>query len=279
MTEPDRRRANGHARAGKVRAIASTSARIGARSSLTFQTPEPQRVGTATGAESDPTASVKSVIETAAVLAATLATAAACWLISVDQMRGMDMGVATRLGSVAFFAAAWISMMAAMMLPGAIQAILQRTYDGGRVLTAAVFAAAYIFVWAMTGIVVYAVDRPHGTVAAGVVVIAAGAYELTPVNRYFRSKCRRLPRSGLVFGLDCVASSIGLMAVLVALGVMSVIWMAIIAGVVTAQKILPPRTVVDVALAVAIFGLGIAILAAPWTVPGLMHGPPAMPTM
>ncbi len=42
---------------------------------------------------------------TAATLAATLGAAAACWVIAIDQMRGMDMGVATRLGSFAFFAA------------------------------------------------------------------------------------------------------------------------------------------------------------------------------
>ncbi len=42
---------------------------------------------------------------TAATLTATLGAAAACWVIAIDQMRGMDTGVATRLGSFAFFAA------------------------------------------------------------------------------------------------------------------------------------------------------------------------------
>ena len=37
----------------------------------------------------------------AAALAATLGLAAACWVVSVWQMSGMDMGVATRLGSFA----------------------------------------------------------------------------------------------------------------------------------------------------------------------------------
>jgi hypothetical protein len=39
---------------------------------------------------------------------------------------------------------------------------------------------------------------------------------------------------------------------------------------VLAQKLLPPRAVVDVPLAVAILGLGVAILAAPSSIPGLM---------
>ena len=55
---------------------------------------------------------------TAAGLTATLGLAAACWVIAVRQMSGMDMGVATRLGSFAFFIALWVAMMAAKMLPG-----------------------------------------------------------------------------------------------------------------------------------------------------------------
>jgi len=61
----------------------------------------------------------------AAALAATLALAAACWVISIRQMNGMDMGTATRLGSFAFFIALWVPMMAAMMLPGTVPAVLR----------------------------------------------------------------------------------------------------------------------------------------------------------
>lgn len=39
-----------------------------------------------------------------AALAATLGVAAAAWVVAVRQMTGMDMGVATRLGSFGFFA-------------------------------------------------------------------------------------------------------------------------------------------------------------------------------
>ena len=207
---------------------------------------------------------------TAAALTATLGAAAACWVIAIDQMRGMDMGVATRLGSFAFFAASWVSMMTAMMLPGAIPALLRRTHASGRLLAAPVFAASYIAIWTVAGAAVYALYRPHGTVAAGIVVIGAGVYELTPIKRHFRLQCHEKARSGLVFGLDCVGSSAGLMAVLVVLGVMSATWMAVIAAVVVGQKILPARTTIDVPLAIAIVGLGIVVLAAPSSVPGLV---------
>jgi predicted metal-binding membrane protein len=216
---------------------------------------------------------------TAAALTATLGAAAACWVIAIDQMRGMDMGVATRLGSFGFFAASWVSMMAAMMLPGAVPALLRRAHASGRVLAAPVFAVSYIAVWAVVGVAVYALYRPHGTVAAGVVVTAAGVYELTPIKRHFRLQCHEKVRSGLVFGLDCVGSSAGLMAMLVVLGVMSVTWMAVIAIVVVAQKILPARATIDVPLALAIVGLGVVVLAAPGSVPALVPTTGHMPMM
>ncbi len=61
---------------------------------------------------------------TAAALTATLGLAAASWVVAARQMNGMDMGASTRLGSFAFFAAVWLWMMAAMMLPGAAPAVL-----------------------------------------------------------------------------------------------------------------------------------------------------------
>jgi predicted metal-binding membrane protein len=88
---------------------------------------------------------------------------------------------------------------------------------------------AYLAVWSPVGVAVYVVYRPHGSFAAGAVVIAAGVYELTPLKRHFRRRCRDSVRSGLEFGLCCVGMSIGLMLMLVALGVMSLTWMCVIA--------------------------------------------------
>src|ERR1019366_4931463 len=139
---------------------------------------------------------------TAAALAATLGLAAASWVVAVRQMNGMDMGVATRLGSFAFFAAVWVVMMAAMMLPGAAPAVLRRAHAGG-VRAVPLFAGSYLAVWALVGVAVYALYRPHGTIAAGAVVIAAGAYECTPLKRHFRRRCRDSVRGGFAFGLCC----------------------------------------------------------------------------
>jgi predicted metal-binding membrane protein len=205
-----------------------------------------------------------------AAFTATLGLAAASWVVAVWQMNGMDMGAATELGSLGFFAALWISMMTAMMLPSAAPAVLRHVRARRRVLAGAPFVCSYLAVWAFVGAAVYAVYRPHGAVAAAAVVIAAGVYEFTPLKRHFRRRCRESVRSGFEFGLCCVGSSIGLMLMLVVLGIMSVIWMAVITVVVFAQKLLPAKAAVDVPLALMIVGLGIWIAVAPASVPGLI---------
>ncbi len=213
---------------------------------------------------------------TGAPLAATLGLAALAWVITVRQMHGMDMGVATQLGSFAFFVALWAVMMAAMMLPGLVPAVVSRGRRTGPVRAVVPFVASYLAVWTLVGALLYALYRPHGTTTAGLVVIAAGLYELTRFKQHCRRCCRARSRSGFEFGLYCVGSSIGLMVMLVALGVMSIPWMVAIAGLVFVQKLLPAKPAVDVPLALALVAFGILIVAAPGSVPGLM---PPMATM
>jgi predicted metal-binding membrane protein len=205
----------------------------------------------------------------AAALTATLGLGAASWVVAVRQMNRMDMGVATPLGSFAFFVAVWVTMMAAMMLPAAAPAAVRHAHACGRGRAGPLFVGSYLAVWTLVGVAVYVLYRPHGTFAAGAVAIAAGAYELTPLKQHFRRRCSESVRSGFEFGLYCVGSSIGLMAMLVALGVMSVTWMAVTAVVVGAQKLLPAKFAVDVPVALAIVGLGIWIVLAPSSAPGL----------
>src|SRR5260221_8950054 len=145
-----------------------------------------------------------STAATAAALTATLELAAAAWVVAVRQMNGMDMGVATQLGSFGFFAALWVSMMAVMMLPGAAPAVVRRTQVGGGVHTVPLFVGSYLVIWTLVGV-----------------------------------------------------------------AVLSVTWMTVIALVVLAQKLLPAKAGVNVPLAVAIVGLGILIIIAPSSIPGL----------
>jgi len=216
------------------------------------------------------TATGTKTVPTAAALAVTIGIAVGCWIVSVSQMNRMNMGVATRLGSFAFFAALWIPMMAAMMLPGAVPAVLRQARTRARLLTVAAFVISYVAVWALVGVAVYALYRPHGSVAAGALVIAAGVYELTPLKRSCRLRCQQGGRSGLQLGLWCVGSSSGLMVVLLALGLMSLTWMAVITVIVLVQKVLPARALMDLPLAAAIVGFGLLIIITPSSIPGLM---------
>jgi predicted metal-binding membrane protein len=206
----------------------------------------------------------------AAALTVTLGVAAVSWVATIRLMNGMDMGVATGSGPFPFFIALWVLMMAAMMLPGAIPTVLRRVHTGGGMGAVPLFVGSYLAVWTLVGVGVYALYRPHGTLIAGALVIAAGIYEFTPLKQYFRRQCRESDCSGFEFGLYCFGSSIGLMLVLLALGVMSVTWMAVIAILVIAQKLLPLKAAIDVPLGLTIIGLGILIVIAPPLVPGLM---------
>jgi predicted metal-binding membrane protein len=121
---------------------------------------------------------------TAAALTATLGLAAASWVVAVRQMNGMDMGVATRLGSFAFFVALWVSMMAAMMLPGAAPAALRRAHASGRVRAVALFIGSYLAVWTLVGVAVYALYRPLALAIVGlgilIVIAPSSVPGLTP---------------------------------------------------------------------------------------------------
>jgi predicted metal-binding membrane protein len=159
---------------------------------------------------------------------------------------------------------AWVPMMAAMMLPSAVPAIARRARERDGVLAAPLFAGSYLGTWALAALAMCLLYRPGGRVGfvpAGALIVGAGLYELTPLKRGCRRRCREHVRSGLRFGVYCFGSSIGLMLVLVAVDVMSIALMCAIAIVVLAQKLVPPHPVVDVSLALAIVALGVAIAA------------------
>ena len=155
-------------------------------------------------------------------------------------------------------------MMAAMMVPGAVPAVIR----SGRAL---MFMASYVAVWGSVGLALYALHEP-GAAAAGALTVAAGLYELTPLKRNCRLRCQEYAGSGLEFGVHCVGASVGLMAMLVAVGAMSIAWISIVAALILAQKLVPPRAIFDIPVALAIVALGAVIALAPESVPGVMPG-------
>jgi predicted metal-binding membrane protein len=180
----------------------------------------------------------------------------AAWAVSVWRMTGMEMGAG--LGSLSFFAGTWTTMMAAMMLPSALPAALG--LDG---LAPLGFAASYVAMWGVIGVAAFAAYRGI-RVADGGLVIAAAAYELTPLKRRCLAGCRDSGRwklngaaAGVRYGVHCLGCSTGLMLVLLAFGAMSVTWMLVVAAVLFAEKV--PRfgasLVEPVALSLAVLGV------------------------
>jgi predicted metal-binding membrane protein len=213
---------------------------------------------------------------TTSALTLTLGLATAAWVVTVRQMSGMEMGTATSLGPFVGF---WAVMMTAMMLPAAVPAVLKRASAEGGVSPVLRFLGSYLLVWTLIGVVIFALYRPPGSVAVGLLVIAAGLYEFTRVKRESRRRCRESTGSGWRFGFDCAGSSIGLMLILVALGLMSLTWMILVALLVLLQKLLPPKPAIDIPLALSLIAFGLVILIAPSLVPGLAPSMPSMPGM
>jgi predicted metal-binding membrane protein len=85
---------------------------------------------------------------------------------------------------------------------------------------------------------------------------------------------------GAEHGLFCVGCCWGLMVALFAVGVMSLFWMAVVAAVIFAEKVLPYGLRLARVFAVALIALGIWIAAAPGSVPGLTDpDAPGSPSM
>jgi predicted metal-binding membrane protein len=226
-----------------------------------------------------------------------VAGAVAAWAVTVDRMRGMDAGPGTDLGGLGWYLGIWVTMIAAMMLPSAAPAAAEVARLARRMPTV-LFVSGYLVVWTVYGLAAYGLYRlvtsvdpewlawnKGGPYAAGAVIVAAGLYELTPLKRRSLRRCRsaRHPRSalksGLAHGVDCVTSSGALMAVLFALGVMSLFWMALISVAIVAEKVWSSGARLTAPLAAALIALGISVGVSPGSVPGLTEpggGSPAL---
>jgi len=216
-----------------------------------------------------------------------LGVSLAAWAVTVVRMRGMDMGPGTDLGGLGWFLGAWVTMMAAMMLPSTAPVVLlfaDIARRRARRVSPLVFVAAYLGVWTAYGLAAYALARGVRSLGVGVspaltgaALAAAGAYELAPLKSTCLRHCRGpvqlivggwrdgvggALRMGAEHGAYCVGCCWGLMIVLFALGVMSVFWMAVVAAAIAAQKLLPfgGRLVRPLALALVAGGVVYALV-------------------
>jgi len=192
--------------------------------------------------------------------------------MAMEEMPGMpDMAMPF---AAPFVFAMWWVMMLGMMLPSAAPMILTfstlqrrtRQRDGTSVPTA-LFVAGYLLVWGVFSVVAtaaqwtlqrYALLSPRLAMASsllgGLLFILAGIYQFTPLKYACLSHCRSpfafllnhwrdgrvgALRMGADHGLYCLGCCWFLMALLFAVGVMNLLGVAVIAGFVFAEKLLP----------------------------------------
>ena len=190
-------------------------------------------------------------------------------------------------GPFAAFLGLWVGMSAAMMLPSAaptisLFALSRGDRERAGTLPTAVFVAGYLLAWTAVGLVAYGAARALGGASPldamwsrrleAAAFAAAGVYELTPLKsaclRHCRSPLsflvRRRRTSALRLGVEhgavCIGCCAGLMLVLVALGAMNLVWMALVAGLIVLQKVLPHGHRASLPLGIAFLVVAVGLL-------------------
>jgi predicted metal-binding membrane protein len=229
-----------------------------------------------------------------------LALAAVAWWSTIRSMDHMGGNPGADLGALGWFVGVWIVMMAAMMLPAvsptvALYARMTRQRGLARPL---VFTGGYLAVWGAAGIGAYGLfvlgrhtlgpdlawDNGGRWMAGGLLLVAA-VYELTPLKDVCLGRCRSpfgfligawrdgvrgAGAMGVKHAMWCLGCCWALMVALFALGVMSLIWMAVVAALITLEKTLPWRRVAVWSTSALLLVLAIGVFAAPDAIPGFV---------
>lgn len=210
----------------------------------------------------------------------------------------MSMAQAMSMG-LGLFVTTWVVMMTAMMLPSVTPVVVGVSRiagaRGAKGRTAYGMIAGYLLVWGVIGLAAYGLFTGFQTVVSagdvvaarvgGVVLVTAGAFQLSPLKRVCLRHCRSPlavlahygeavvrgrtgpVRVGVRHGFYCVGCCWALMAVLLAAGMMSLAWMAGIAGIVFAEKVHRRGEILSRALGVLLVVLGIVVVAVPGALP------------
>ncbi|HET8894543.1 MAG TPA: DUF2182 domain-containing protein [Gaiellaceae bacterium] len=209
--------------------------------------------------------------------------AALAWWSTIDSASGM---MGTRdLGALGWFVGVWVVMMAAMMFPSVAPTVTLYARMARRRVPIAplVFAAGYLVIWTVPGLLAYSVWRgghnwlgDAGQWLVAGTLVGAAAYELTPLKGVCLAKCRSpfgfligswrdglrgAFEMGARHGAWCIGCCWALMAALFALGVMSVAWMALVAALIAAEKLLPWRRTATYGVAGVLLALAVVSLA------------------
>lgn len=220
-----------------------------------------------------------------ASLFATSTTLAIVWSVSMSGMREMPMPGGwtmsmmwmrmpgqTWIEAAASFLAMWMVMMIAMMLPSQVPMLLRyrqafRWRGESRLGRLTLIAGlGYFFVWTVLGfalfpmgVVVAAMEMEQPVLArgvpltAGLVILIAGAVQLTSWKAHHLARCRETPardsvlpphammawRDGMRLGFHCCLSCANLTAILLVIGLMDLRAMSLVTAAITAERLAP----------------------------------------
>lgn len=258
---------------------AETLSRIGLLRPVRHRTFCPACKGWLGGDDAGRGVSHREIVPPSLAVAVVLVVAAVCWIVVIDQARSMgDMGM-MGLGSPGSFAAGWLIMMSAMMLPTALPLVFEfarrSERRAGWQAATGLLGATYLAVWLAFGVAAYlaysALRMPWANqrLIGGASLVLAGIYAVTPFKRASEARCRELcalhgplpfslQRSAMLvgarYGISCIGCTAALMVAAVLIGMSSLGWMVILSGLVFLYKLAPvsgmeQRTVLAFAVA------------------------------
>lgn len=215
-------------------------------------------------------------------------------------MRAMGSGLsgmpgAPAVGTLVPIFLMWAIMMVGMMLPAASPTILlyatlvRKNGERGTVLPAVwVFTSGYILVWTIFSLAISVLQLLLQELAlltsmmasaspelSAAILVCAGVYQWSPLKKACLRKCqnpmeffitRWRPgahgafRMGVEHGMYCVGCCWMLMALLFVAGVMNLLWIALIAGFVLAEKVLPSSRITSAIASIALVLSGLVLL-------------------
>ncbi len=216
-----------------------------------------------------------------AIVAALGGLVVLCWLYLIDearQMAAMDPAMVMPPKGAAdlpLLLAMWWIMMIGMMLPSAAPMILTfaainrgRRARGQSYTPTVLFTSGYLLAWGGFSVAAtlaqWALERASllapmtmkttSPLLGGLLFIAAGLYQLTPLKRACLRSCRSpfdfvvnhwrdgavgALRMGAAHGLYCLGCCWFLMALLFAVRAMDLVWVAVLTAVVLIEKLFP----------------------------------------
>ena len=251
------------------------------------------------------------------ILGLLLALAALAWALVIAQARSMggssmagSMSASAPVGltmgmSAVLFLAIWVAMMVAMMFPSAAPMVLMfntiasgKRQRGQSFAPTWIFVAGYLIVWTLAGVAAYLAALGLDALASnvsplmqnagrigGVLLLAAGAYQLSPLKNMCLTKCRTPTqflmtswrsgnvgalRMGIAHGVYCLGCCWLLFVILFPLGMMNIAVLALLTALIFAEKVLPAGRLVSIVTGVALIGYGSLVVVAPALLPGTM---------